>query len=153
MPKSQISPLTDFVKLLIANILQLLRNSEKSVIICQNLSKSVRCADLRRRTYPSCSLRSLLPLRSLREALFPFVFFVVESGPRFTAITGKTRSAQPNLYRTKNIVFAKKSLPDFPLIPCSSITYRNRRSSFLRTFSHFFAILRKLKHWGSVAFG
>ena len=38
MPKSQISPLTDFAKLLTPNILQFLGKPEKSVKICQNLS-------------------------------------------------------------------------------------------------------------------
>ncbi len=171
MPKSQISPLTDFAKLLTANILQLLRKSERSVKICWNLSKSVHCADLRRRTYLFYSLRSLHPLRSLpvngpaldgRElspnpvcpvnssAIFSsscilhLASCITTSSLSISAKTGKTRSAQPYPYRTKSIVFAKKSLPDFVTISCPSATYRNPESSFFRTFSQVFASFAKL---------
>ncbi len=111
----QISPLTDFAKLLTANMLQFLSKPEKSVKICWNLSESVMFADFR---------GEITPL-SIR------------------AKTGKPGRHQQDPYRTKSIVFAKKSLPDFVIISCPSSTYRNPESSFFRTFSHFFANLRK----------
>ncbi len=70
----QISRLTDFAKLLPANMLQFSRKSEKSVKICQNLSKSVLCADLRRRIsplHPLPSPHSALPLPQAWSVPFP----------------------------------------------------------------------------------
>ena len=69
------------------------------------------------------------------STLFPFLFFVVKSRPSSTAKTGRTGRVKPHPYRTKSIVFAKKSLPDFVAISCPSTTYRNLKSSFFRTFS------------------
>ncbi len=140
MPKSQISPLTDFVKLLTTNILQLSRNSEKSVKICQNLSKSVHCADLRRNTYPFHFLRSLFPWRSLREALFPLRIL----RGQFTLLASRKnrknekKSTAPISYKEHR--FCEKIASRFR-DNMLSINYLQKSKKFI--FSHFFALFRK----------
>ncbi len=81
-----------------------------------------------------CSLLLAGPY-TIHHTLLTLFPFVVNSRLSSTARTARTGRIQPHPNRTKNIVFAKKSLPDFALIPCSSIAYRNPESSFFRTFS------------------
>ncbi len=61
--------------------------------------------------------------------------FVVRSRLSSTATTRKMTRNQQHPNRTKSIVFAKKSLPDFVVTCYSLTTYGNPRSSLFRTFS------------------
>ena len=77
----------------------------------------------------------ILHLASCIAPSSPFVFFVVKSPAHVTRVTGKTRTDQPHINCTKSIVFAKKPLPDYSITNARTDYYRNRQSSFLRTFS------------------
>ncbi len=148
MPKSQISPVTGFAKLLTTNMLQFSRKPEKSVKICQNLSKSVHCADLRRRTYPFHSFRSLLPLRSLpvngpaldgREALLPLRVFHRELSSPSNANNRKNEKQPAQSISHKKHRFCEKIASRFR-DNILSINYLQKSRKFI--FSHFFALFR-----------
>ncbi len=126
------------------NPLPKLAQPEKSAKICKNLhSEQILAARPRPSvSYDPSILRVRLPhslflsepytIHHTPSTLFPFV---VKSPALLTRVTGKMRTNQPHPYRTKTIVFAKKSLPDFSINSAATDNCRNRKSSFFRTFS------------------